>query len=270
MIHIFRKYILRGMVLLSLTLTLLLLLWVGLYYKNFYWQEWLGDYIWWGLKAESLVSPPIKLALLLVFLVLGPLGGGYLYRQVSRVPAVALIFFSLFVLSLSLQFLRITYLADLKFLSSLSPVLIARVIYFGKFFAILSLFTASLFSLGLATQYFGISLTLIFIIAFSLAGDLSFSQEGLSGSFMPLVLEREDMFIVTYLIEGITALNYFIAGIKKGQLVYHILAAAIVAIFLGYELLFFLHPISFVPALLLYGLGSFLYIRSNKTLFLWS
>ncbi len=177
-------------------------------------------------------------------------------------------FFVLFILSLSLQTIRLFQIPLL--LLNISPyfgVIITRLFYFFKFFGLFCLFATSLFPIGIKFQKFEIMLLTILLLSFTISALMPIDPTTLNVTLLYKVTDRSSIFIMIISIRLLTIINFVrVAVSSKSKNYLFVLISAFFLIF-GDDLMLFI-PFPFVSLILLL-IGTAIYTRSIYSYYLW-
>ena len=269
MILIFRKYVIRLLLALSLITILIAAYW---FYLQGSWKTitLTGDLeqIWWKLYNPVLSQSPMKLLSLGVQIVYAMAFLLIIERQMRRNPSAEMAFLSIFLFTFSLQIFRLSFLTD-GF-----PVpdtrIATRIVYFGRLMGISALFGASLFATGLQIQKFGQVLLVCLLTSFSLANLLPVNSSISTAALLHRIAREKHLAVLCLALESLTILNYIAAAHHLGRNEYYRLSLLSLAMISGYEMLFFLYPPFILPGLITLISGTVLFIGTSRKLFLWS
>ena len=145
-----------------------------------------------------------------------------------------------------------------------------RIVYFGKFLGAMAVFSSGLFSSGLEYQRMGIVFLVNIILSAALVWLLPVDiSTTVPGGIWELGKFLETSIAIGFL-ELTAIINYLIAGRKNENREYVLLAAALLAVLAGRELLFFLTGFiaSAAGALLLIA-GTIIFGLRTHRLYLW-
>ncbi len=270
MILIFRKYIIRILIILSFFTM----------FTAAYWFIQKGsvktmvlpgglEQIWWSLYAPVLsAQSPMKIVSLGAQLMYAPVFLLILGRQMRRNPSAEMAFLSIFLFTFSLQIFRISFLTEAAYIPGSD--LATRTVYFGRLMGLSALFAASLFATGLQIQKFGQILLICFLTAFSLSILLPVNSSITTAALLHRIAREKHLAIFCLSLELLTVLNYIAAAHQLGRSEYYRLSLLSLSIIAGYEMLYFLYPPFILPGLITLISGTFLFIRTSRKLFLWS
>ncbi|MBN2657499.1 MAG: hypothetical protein JXR86_10585 [Spirochaetales bacterium] len=191
-----------------------------------------------------------------------------LFHYFKKKVSPEIFFFVLFVLSLSLQSIRLFQLQLL--LMQISPffgVLITRAYYFFKLFGIFCLFASSLFPIGVQFQKFGTILISILLLSFTISALMPIDPTRMNSFFLYEISDSMSLLVMTLSIRFLTVINFIRVSLTTRSRNYLAVLIAAVLIITGDELLFVL-PVPFISIILLLT-GTIIYSRSLYTYYLW-
>jgi hypothetical protein len=193
----------------------------------------------------------------------------YFFFEKTQAPEI--LFITLFVLSLSFETMRlITPMQKIQVIPSLYLLLASRVLLFGRFFGIFSLFAASIYAAGLEVQK---QLNIILIAAFiSLVISLGIPIDILTwDSSFSMINGYLSMFrLVETVILLITMVSFFISAWSQGTPEYLAIGAGSLLAFIGRNIILSGDTwISPFPGLLLLIAGVWLICTKLHKVYLW-
>lgn len=215
--------------------------------------------------TKSLHWTVLTAAILFVFSITSTL---FLYHYFKKKISPEIFFFILFVLSLSLQSIRLFQFQLL--LLNVSPffgVVNTRVFYFFKLFGVFCFFAASLFPVGIKVQKFGTILISLLLISFTISALMPIDSTQMNRSFLYNISDSFSILLVTISIKILTIINLSRVTISTKSKNYILILIASVFIIIGEELLLTLY----VPLLGIFMIviGSIIYSRSIYNYYLW-
>jgi len=192
-------------------------------------------------EIYSTIFPSGNLNMLMLNLALqGAVSSGALlglYFFFRKTPSAEVFFFEFALLGFSLSTLRILAVPlalQITSLFALQPL--SKLLFFGRFFAVLSLFFSGLFSTGLAYQKQGGYLLIEFIIALILSTVLPLDCTLFDPPLICRLGQGSGFGIAYYVIGAIAMLNYLYASALHSSRDYVFNAISILLVFSGMEL----------------------------------
>ncbi len=201
------------------------------------------------------------------------LGAGLsLQRFFRKTVSSEMFFFIFFVISLSFEsFKALGVLFQLWGLATYYGVIVARVVYFSRFFGVFCLLTSGLYATGIEYQKFEVVLGIAFLLAFT----LSFSIPIDSSVFLPTLLYRiggtVQLLAVFSALELFSILNFVLASILSRRREYLIMAGGLLLVIAGKDLLFFAHGAPAAVAAFAFLLaGTIVFGNRAHAIYLWT
>ena len=179
-------------------------------------------------------------------------------------------FYYIFIFSLIFDLFRFTDLlfADLHIFSvyTMAPT---RIVYYGRFLGALALFSAGLFTTGLEYQRMGITTLLIFILPAALTAVLPVDVTSTVPGGTLQIGRFHEIVIAMEILNLAAVLNFLIAGIKNESREYGFIAAGLLTVIAGRELLFFLGGWIDIAGFVMMLAGSLVFSLRIHRLYLW-
>ncbi|MDR3170467.1 MAG: hypothetical protein LBU17_02435 [Treponema sp.] len=194
-----------------------------------------------------------------------------IYYFFEKTPSPEILFFAFFVISFAFEGSRIMVPLKLVYgFSNVYLIMASRVLFFGRYFGIFSLFVASVYAAGLEVQK---PLNIIFIIALAtLVITLGVPIDGLSwDSSLSMNSGYTAMFnMVETGIVLITMVSFFVSAYSRGTKAYIFISIGSFMVFLGRNILLNADTwISPVLGLLLLALGTRFICTELHQVYLW-
>jgi hypothetical protein len=194
-----------------------------------------------------------------------------IYYFFEKTQSPEILFFGLFVSAFAFEGLRILVpLKDVYDLSSFYLILSSRILLFGRFFGIFSLFAASVYAAGLGEQKQGNIVIVIAIAALVVA--LSVPIDGLAWD-SSLVMLRGYSSMLGMVEAGtmlITTISFFVSAYSRGSREYVFIGLGSFLVFIGRAMLFSTDTwITPLPALLLLAGGTWISCVQLHHVYLW-
>jgi hypothetical protein len=215
--------------------------------------------------AKSLNWTVITASVLFGFSIISSL---LLFHYFKKKISPEIFFFILFILSLSLQSIRLFQFQLL--LLNVSPffgVIITRLYYFFKLFGLFCLFASSLFPVGIKFQKFGTILISILLISFTISALMPIDSTSMNSYFLYNIGDSSSILLMTLSIRILTIVNLTRVAITTKSRNYVLVLIAAALIIAGDELLLLL-PIPLV-AFFMISIGTVMYSRSIYNYYLW-
>ncbi len=193
----------------------------------------------------------------------------YYFFEKTQTPEI--LFFAFFAFSFIVETARIA--VPLSIANEWPPavvVAVSRTISFGRFFGILALFSASVYSNGVDFQKHGRVLIIIGIVALSLATGIPVDGLNYDSSFTPISGYRSMVDLTELAIALIAALSFLVAAYTKSAREFYAAAIGTLLIVVGRDLLLRGDSWTAVPvgALMLYG-GTWIFAANLHRYYLW-
>jgi len=188
-------------------------------------------------------SPFTIVYLILAKTLVSFISGLILSNFFKKFTSPEIFFFSLAIFALSFTSLRSLLFIDkvLGYPAYLSET-VTRFVYFGKIITILCLFTAGLFSTGIAFQKQETFLFLIIIISFILSSSIPIDLFETNIILLKGTGSEYGINIIFILLQIFAFLNFIVGSIKNNNNDYLFLALAIIMVAVSNEILFYLIP----------------------------
>ena len=218
------------------------------------------------IERTSLFWTIITASILFAFSIITSL---LLFHYFKKKISPEIFFFILFILSLSLQSIRLFQFQLL--LLNVSPffgVLITRLYYFFRLFGLFCLFASSLFPIGIKFQKFGTILLSILLISFTISTLIPIDSTQMNSYFLYYISDSSSILLMTLSIRVLTIVNLARVAITTKSKNYILVLISSVLIITGDELLL-LFPIPLF-AFILILVGTAIYSRSIYNYYLWN
>jgi hypothetical protein len=198
--------------------------------------------------------------------------GGFGFRRLfRRTSSLEIFFFLTFIVTLSFDGLRILNL--LFIMENLSPyygTFVTRIIYFGYFLGLISLFASSLYSGNEQYQKMGMVVGLILLFSLALAYTLPVDSTVFHRSLLYRVGGEQYILLVRIGLEILALIGFGRSAFLSGAREQWIICGSIGMVIIGRELLFFLYsPLLIGAGFLLLTGGTFLFSRKSYEKHLW-
>jgi hypothetical protein len=195
----------------------------------------------------------------------------FIYYFFEKTQAPEIFFFAFFAFSLAFEAIRIVVPLGLIYrLPNIYLVMASRVLLFGRYFGILSLFAASVYAAGLEIQKQGNVIFIITVATLIIA--LGMPIDGLSwDSSLNMISGYPAMFslVETGLIL-ITMVSFFIAAYSRGSREYILIGAGSFLVYAGRAILLRADTwVTPIPGLLLLTLGTWFICSQLHRVYLW-
>ena len=219
-------------------------------------------------EAERLEIPLVSL-----FTAGLALGGGLLFRIFFRRSiSVEVFFFSLFLLAFFFEAFRLGVLyivvRDKPFFLG---VLFSRIVYFGRFFRLFSLFTAGLFAVTTKSWKPWLFLGVTALVSFTLVAGIAVNPTQLLPQMLYEAGNMTYILVMTLFFSFFTILNLVLAAVLKSTREYYSIAGSVMVVLAGNILLmYFLTPLLLILGGFLVVGGSFFFGKLIHDLYLWS
>lgn len=191
-----------------------------------------------------------------------------LFHYFKKKISPEIFFFILFILSLSLQSIRLFQfqLLILK-VSPFFGVIITRLYYFFKFFGVFCFFSASLFPVGIKFQKIGTILLSILLISFTISALMPIDSTIMNRYFLYEISDSTSILLMILSIRFLTIINFTRVAISSKSKNYVLVLISSALIIFGEELLLLL-PIPLIAFFLILA-GTVIYSRSIYNYYLW-
>jgi len=213
----------------------------------------------------SLYWAIITASILFVFSIITSL---FLFHYFKKKISPEIFFFILFILSLSLQSIRLFQLQLLMLqVSPFFGVIITRVYYFFKLFGVFCFFASSLFPIGVQFQKFGTILISILLLSFTISALMPIDPTSMNNNFLYEVSDSISLLVMTLSVRFLTVINFIRVSLTTRSRNYIAILVAAIMIILGDELLIVM-PVPLLSIALIFT-GTIIYSRSLYTYYLW-
>ncbi|MBB6482357.1 hypothetical protein [Spirochaeta isovalerica] len=214
---------------------------------------------------NSLYWAIITASVLYVFSIITSL---VLFHYFKKKVSPEIFFFILFILSLSLQSIRLFELQLIMIqVSPFYGVLITRAYYFFRLFGVFCFFASSLFPIGVQFQKLGTILISILLLSFTISALMPIDPTRMNGFFLYNISDSLSLLVMTLSIRVLTVINFIRVSLTTRSRNYLAVLIAAVLIIAGDELLLLL-PVPLISITLLFT-GAIIYSRSLYTYYLW-
>lgn len=245
------------------------------------WIAWLGasyghesaavKMLWWGMMRNSEPQALMwSLIAVSIFVVFGFFGTFLLRRSESLNPSPEIFFMRVFLLTLSFQCIRLVLPLVFDRILPISYGLMAtRIAWFGRFLGITILFNISLYSNDMPFRHTGsvINIGALASLCFAATIPLDITQP------MSNLLYRTGLtnaLSVSFLtLEILTIITLFGVAVKRRKRRYFILTSGMLLLISGYDMLFFGHRATIIPAFLLMSAGLSLFLFQSRKTYIW-
>jgi hypothetical protein len=221
-----------------------------------------------NLSPSAPYVPFISMAGALVYSLLSII---LIYYFFEKTQSQEILFFSLFVISFAVEGIRIVIpLRVLYAFPNVYCVMAARVLVFGRYFGLFSLFAAGVCAAGLEVQKQQNAVTVIALAALAIA--LGIPVDGLSwDSSLNMLTGYGNMFMI---VEGglllFMVISFFIAAHNRGSKEYIFIGIGALLAFLGRDVLLFADAwITPLPGLAILAAGTWFFCTKLHQVYLW-
>ncbi len=227
---------------------------------------------WWLLHSKQVANEFMWCLVGIFTILVFSSGSGFaLWFNFRKTASPEIFFFSLFILFLSLESLR---LFQLNLLAANTPVyfgvLLTKIIYFFRFASLFSLLISSLYSIGIQQQSFSIILSITLFLSATLSAALPVDPTALFANLLYKLGAEREIFFATFALKILAIANYIWAGFVKSSKDHLYMALGIGNVLAGRELLLFAHtPLTIVLGFVCIAGGAFLFAKKNHDLYLW-
>jgi hypothetical protein len=194
-----------------------------------------------------------------------------IYYFFEKTQAPEILFIALFVLSFGVEASRIMVPLRMVYeLPGVYLVMASRVLLFGRYFGIFSLFAASLYAAGLEMRKQGNILLIIALAALLLA--LGIPVDGISwDSTLSMIYGYASMFrLVETGIIVMTMITFFVSAYSRGSGEYTLIGIGSLLVFIGRNMLLWADTwISPLPGLALLAAGTWFICSRLHRVYLW-
>ena len=191
-----------------------------------------------------------------------------LFHYFKKKISPEIFFFVLFIISLSLQSVRLfQFQLLILHVSPFFGVIVTRVFYFFRFFGVFCFFASSLFPIGIKFQKFGTILLSIFLLSFTISALMPIDLTDMNRYFLYNISDRTSLLIIILSVRVLTIINFIRVAITTKSRNYILVLIASILIIAGDELLLIL-PIPLVAFSMILS-GTVLYSRSIYNYYLW-
>jgi len=191
----------------------------------------------------------------------------------SKTLAPELFFFTIFILTFSFEMFRLLFLYfDIRSYPFIFGIIVTRIVHFGRFLRIFSIFTAGLFACSLSNPKTGIYLGIGILLALGYAIGIPVDAAESTGTLLYGVGIAHYTRVIFAIGEVLSVINFILAGILKNTREYYFMAIAFfITLAGGTMLIAFPQRLLFlaigVPLLLA---GTILFGKRSHELYLWT
>lgn len=224
-----------------------------------------------GDEFSALVSPIWTLGGIGATSLFSVVGGFGFRRLFRRTASLEIFFFLTFIVTLSFDALKIL---QLLFIEENIPAyygaIITRMVYFGYFLGLLSVFASSLYSGDVHYQKMGTILGIVLALSFSLAYSLPVDITVFHPNLLYRVGGEDYIILVRFGLEVLTLFGFGRSAFLSGSSEQWYITGSIALVILGRELLFFLSSPLFITAGFAFlAAGALMFSRKSYLKHLW-
>ena len=191
----------------------------------------------------------------------------------SKTLAPELFFFTIFILTFSFEAFRLLFLYfDLQSSPFIIGIIITRIVHFGRFLRVYSLFVAGLFACSIANPKTGIYLGIGILLSLAYAIGIPVDATEHTGSLLYQSGIADYTRIIFSIGKVVSIINFILAGILKNTREYYFMGIAFFITIGGSTIL-----VDYPQKLLLFGIGipllvtgTVLFGRRSHELYLWT
>ena len=190
----------------------------------------------------------------------------------SKTLSAEIFFFSIFILTLSFESLRIIiFFLTLRHLPFLYGIIATRVVIFARFIRAYSLFGAGLFAYGTRNPKTGLFLGLGALASFAFAAIVPVDVTRQSFDLLYTTGIESVINIILLFTYIITIFTFVLAGYTKKTQEYIQMALGLFLAVIGSQVIIFLPDLIFIsaPGLVILIIGSILFSKKTHDLYLW-
>jgi hypothetical protein len=201
----------------------------------------------------------------------GALCGAWVLRAFRKTTSYEILFFALFACSLAFDALRSLIVLSIGLDSpSAYAALLCRFVYFGRWAGNLSLFAASLYSVGMKHEKAGRDIAVVLFLSVILATLMPINSGFLMESFLFRPGYASILRFAWVSVSALCLVNYLFAAYLKGSRDYTLMGLGVLLAMLGRDILFFMtDPLLCAIGLVSLSSGGMLFIRRCFRLALW-
>jgi hypothetical protein len=195
-----------------------------------------------------------------------------LFFSFRKTASAEIFLFILFLVSMSFDALKTLHIVfDVTAVPPFYGTLVARGIYFGRFFGMLCIFACGLFTTGMQYERLEIVLVSGILLSLVLAATIPIDMTRLEENFiMPTIYARE-IGIVAVVLYLLALLNYLLAAMQTGNRTYLLICAGVAMAIVGRELVFYrVDGFSVILGFALLIAGSTLFGERTHEVHLWA
>ena len=220
------------------------------------------------INTESAVINLSNSAALMVFALVS---GIIILRSFRKTSSPEIFFLMVFLLSFFVESLRLVLIyISISGLPFENGMAVSRIIYFGRYLGVISLFLSGLFSCGIRTQRTEILFGLGAVISLTFAFSIPLDSRGTDFNLIFTNGLEHEFFIGFLIIKILGVWNFFYAGIINNNRNYYIIGLGTLLITAGRELaLHFQLPACSSMGLILLVLGTVLFGIKMHKIYLW-
>jgi len=182
-----------------------------------------------------------------------------------------ILFFALFVISLSLEFARIIIPLRIALeFPAMYVITAARILLFARYLGLFALFAASVYAAGLDAQRQQNALFLISLAALFIAIQLPVDGTSWNSALMPWIGQQATFLMAEVVILIVTVLTFFISAYTRGSKAYSFIGIGTFFVFIGRNMLVSSDTwITPLPGLLLLTIGTYLIASRLRREYMW-
>lgn len=202
-------------------------------------------------------------------LVITSFGIRKLYRQTH---SLEIFFFTLFLYSLCFESFRAGTVISLLLNTPIYVgVVFSRIVYFGRFFGLLSILFSSLYTVPMRYPNYTVLLLINILVSFSFAASIPIDSTIFLTTVLYKLGEENGMLFVTYSLGILSILTYLCSSVLHGNARFIVTATAVFMLFAGKEILSnMVEPYLVVTGLLLIFLGKLFFFRQMERILIWN
>lgn len=198
---------------------------------------------------------------------------GYLFiRYFNKTPSTEIFFINLFLFSVLFEEVRAGTVLILHYgLPLYYGIWVTKIAYFGYFFGVFCLFTASLFQVGIQYQKLGTIVGIISLLSFAFSYVLPVDISKLNSNLLFQIGNKNVLLLVIISIKVFTVMNYFWEAYSSEDVERVLLGVLIALILIGRNFLFHATDLfSIFIGFCCFVLGTLIFGRKYYMRSLWS
>lgn len=227
---------------------------------------------WWFFYKEAPEEPGFLLNSIInitIFLLFCFIAGIIFRRLYSKIASPEIFFYAVFLFSFSFEGFRVFFLYIQLGMPVFFGLLFTRIVIFGRFFGLISIFLSSLYSLEIKYQNFGVLMGVVLTLSLIAAYIIPLDSSTILSQLIYKPGDEMSFFLANISLGLFAIINFLVAAYQRNKRFLYITLASLI-IFGGRELfLFTTGPVTGSAGICLLFIGTFLFYKQMDRIYLW-